>query len=1069
MRVEGPGRHRAGLRAWPARSSHSRVVLSVAALGVVGILLLSSLALTAAGSGRPPTAPAASERRSTVAATPPPPGDPSGGIGVVLSRLDLSSNQSYAGPGVLPVQDNLEQELATYDAGNGDLYVRGGDTNDISVINASRFTNIANVPAPFDNQQTFYVPPVAVDNQTGFVYVTNAGSSSNVSILSGTSQAVTGAIPVGGSPHGIAFDWRNHDFYVADYGTDNVTVVSATTNTSVKSIPVGTDPLAVAYDSASDRVIVTNYGSANVSVIDPATNVVAKSVKVGTDPIAITVDTVDDLIDVLNSPTTGATSVSIFAPVSGSPAEANVTVASYAESFAFDPVQDQLFVAGGIGGLTVVQQPGETVRSTTVRIGDGATDSATAYDARDGDVVISAYEGGGGTGNITVISAASDRAVANVSTNDDPYAVVIDPGTGDAYVVNGGTSSLEPNVTALADTTNVPVASIPLAVNPTGIAYDAAQGSLYAIDSSGNDVYEVNPATDHVAGVDRGGPYPTSTSVSWPVVYDGANGDIYTGDGAVPSVEVFGPSHTLLTTIWVGLYPYAMAYDNVSHLLFVVQDYDGNVSIIDTASNTLLPATLKAGSFGGGLDAIAYDPHSNEVYIANTLNHTVSVWGAVNDTLLRTLVVGATPTSIVVDPDNNTVFVANTGSGNVSVIRDATNTVVRSIPLTDPYLLAYDSGTGSVYNAETGDIVEAFNATTYVPLSGSPLNLGAGGGYIGEGIAYAPTTGDVYLAGSISDALITVGPVPSYSVEFQELGLRQGTPWSVTLNGSERSSISPIIEFTEYAGSYHFTVGPVPGYTSTPTFGAVTVPDLDQPINITFSSELTSTTPAARLYAVYNDRPDLQAAFPDAFANFTNYTELVTWAGGVVTDAFSDSNATDLAPFAYWYALFETYNARPDLQGAFPDAYGNLANYSHLVNWAGGVVTGAFADSADARLSAFGYYYDLIEIYDGRPDLQAAFPDAVSNLTNYTQLVNWAGEVVNSSFADSSAATLRQFGYYFALLYIYDGRSDLQAAFPSAFTDGASYASLLAWAENVVSRTFTDSAYSTLVPFASSY
>ncbi|MGA8711214.1 MAG: YncE family protein [Thermoplasmata archaeon] len=996
--------------------------------------------------------------------------NPSGGIGVVLSRLDLSSNQAYPGPGALPVQSNLQQETATYDPSNGNIYVRGGTANDLSVINASTFTDVANIPVPVDNQATFNVPSVAVDNETGTLYATNAGSSSNVSIISGTSETVTGSLPVGGGPHGIAFDWRNHDLYVADFGTANVTVFSGTTNKSVASIPVGTDPLAVAYDSPANRVFVTNYGSSNVSIINPVTNRVVASATVRPEPIALAIDTKNDLIDVLNNTGRSLADVSVFSATASAPVVTNVSVALYAESFAYDPAQNQLFVAGGQGLLTVIQQPSNTVVSSSGIIGQGAGPSATAYDAVNGNVIISAYNGGpSGIGNITVINGSTHKSIANISTEDGPYAVIVDPGTGDGYVANGGTSDLEPNVTVLSEATGLSIASIPIAVYPTGVTYDAAQKALYSVDSAGNDVHEVNAAADQVVGVDVGGPHPTSTSVEAPVAYDGANGDIYTADSAVAAVEVFSSSHTLLTTINVGQYPDALAYDNASKRLFVANDYNGNVSIINTSTNTLNTTSLKVKPVAQ-LDAIAYDARTNEVYAADRGDNNVTVWGASNDSKLRTIDVGSEPDSIVVDSKNHTVFVANLGSGNVSVIDDSTLKVVHSVPLVDPYILAYDSGTETIYNAESFEnVIDAFNATTYVALSGSPLYLEAGGGYYVEGIAYDPVTGDLYVSDSTGDALITVGPVPSYPVDFQETGLRQGTPWSVTLNGTEMTSFSPLIGFTEFAGSYQFTIGPVPGYTSTPTFGTVTVPDPHQPINITFSSEYTPPTPVSALYAVYDDRPDLQAAYPAAFINFTNFTGLVNWAGGVVTHAFSDTNYSDLSPFGYWYALLMTYNSRSDLQAAFTEPYGNLTNYTQLVNWAGGVVTGEWVDSANATLSPFGYYYDLMNVYDGRTDLQAAFPQAFTNLTNFTLLVNWAGWVVNDSFFDSDMAKLTPFGYYYALLKVYDGRSDLQAAFPFAFTDGASYAGLLAWADAVVRGTITDSAKTTLLLFAASY
>jgi hypothetical protein len=196
----------------------------------------------------------------------------------------------------------------------------------------------------------------------------------------------------------------------------------------------------------------------------------------------------------------------------------------------------------------------------------------------------------------------------------------------------------------------------------------------------------------------------------------------------------------------------------------------------------------------------------------------------------------------------------------------------------------------------------------------------------------------------------------------------------------------------------------------------------------------------------------------------------VNWAGEVVNGSFSDSSRTTLAPFGAFYALMYTYDGRTDLQAAFPQAYTNSTNYTGLLDWAGEVVNGSFADSANATLQPFGYYYALMYLYDGRSDLQAAFPDAFTNFGSFTGLVNWAGEVVNGSFVDSDLSTVHPFGYYYALMYVYDGRSDLQAAFPDAFTTGSSYQGLLIWADDVANlELFVDASYSTLEPYAAEY
>jgi hypothetical protein len=216
------------------------------------------------------------------------------------------------------------------------------------------------------------------------------------------------------------------------------------------------------------------------------------------------------------------------------------------------------------------------------------------------------------------------------------------------------------------------------------------------------------------------------------------------------------------------------------------------------------------------------------------------------------------------------------------------------------------------------------------------------------------------------------------------------------------------------------------------------------------------------LMATYNARPDLQAAFPSAYSNFTSYQELVRWAGGVVTGG-SDSYYPVLAPFGYWYVLMATYNGRPDLQAAFPVAYTNFPSYAGLISWAGEVVSGA-PDSSYAALAPFGYWYALMEVYNYRSDLQSSFPGALSNFASFAKLVNWAGWVSDTD-SDIAYLTLAPFGYYYNMMYVYDGRLDLQTAFPNAYTNWGSEVGLASWSGAVVNGTIRDSSEPTLQPY----
>ena len=326
------------------------------------------------------------------------------------------------------------------------------------------------------------------------------------------------------------------------------------------------------------------------------------------------------------------------------------------------------------------------------------------------------------------------------------------------------------------------------------------------------------------------------------------------------------------------------------------------------------------------------------------------------------------------------------------------------------------------------------------------------------------------ITGAYEDGIAVGGDYAAYgpTVIFSESGLTANTIWTVTLGGLPSSTDGSTIVAGVAYGTYAFTIAAPEGWSASVTSGSILASGA-RTVDIVFTPWASGGPAIPALYSVYNSRSDLQSEFPNVEGSFANFSALVDWAGGVVIGATSDSANATLSPYGYFFDLMMVYDQRGDLEYAFPAAYTVLANYSALVDWAGGVVTGSFTDGASGTLHAYGYYYDLHLVYDQRADLQAAFPDAFANPSEYTLLLDWAGGVATGAFADSSSATLSTYNYWFALVYVYNGRSDLQGAFPNALTNGTSWSELVTWAQNVVNHKFPDSAYATLEPYAAEY
>src|SRR5260370_24904165 len=127
--------------------------------------------------------------------------------------------------------------------------------------------------------------------------------------------------------------------------------------------------------------------------------------------------------------------------------------------------------------------------------------------------------------------------------------------------------------------------------------------------------------------------------------------------------------------MWVGMRtaPTAMAINPVTNRIYVANSGDKTVTVNDGSNNT--PTTFAVGT---NPSALAVNPVSNKIYAVNSGSGNVRVIDGVTNTVTP-VNVGTNPGAVAVNPVSNKTYVANNGSTNVTVL---TEQQVLPIPLT---------------------------------------------------------------------------------------------------------------------------------------------------------------------------------------------------------------------------------------------------------------------------------------------------------------------------------------------------------------------------------------------------
>jgi YVTN family beta-propeller protein len=153
----------------------------------------------------------------------------------------------------------------------------------------------------------------------------------------------------------------------------------------------------------------------------------------------------------------------------------------------------------------------------------------------------------------------------------------------------------------------------------------------------------------------------------------------------------------VIATIAVGNRPIYLAADKKTNRIYVSNQLDDTVSVIDGVTNTVL-ATVKVGHSPNG---IAVNLKTNSVYVANLSSGSLSIING-DDLTTSTLQLSANPAKVAVNSSTNRVYVTiEDQNGFLDVIDGKRHKLVASIPLPPyPLSVAADPHSNQIYVAD---------------------------------------------------------------------------------------------------------------------------------------------------------------------------------------------------------------------------------------------------------------------------------------------------------------------------------------------------------------------------------
>jgi YVTN family beta-propeller protein len=700
------------------------------------------------------------------------------------------------------------------DPRSNELYVAESANNQVAVIAASTNTVVKNITVGQQPMMTYYDP------WTSDVYVSDMNSASlspgTVSVINTTTQVVRATLTVGDQPWGISGDAANSKVYVTNSANANMTVLDAKNYTVVGVIsPIGVNPFGITYRPSNGDLYVADENGCtgcgtlgSVTEFDPATNLWVKNFTVGHYPGGMGTAGVHGDVFSMNGGSNTVTVIGDTPPSPPPPARYNVT---FAETGLPTGTSWSVTFNGTKNSSTspILTFPG-MLNNSSGYVFSVATVSGYTSVPSSGIVVVKGS-------NVTV-------SIAFTKSLPSRYAVTFHEsgllsGTSWSVKFNGTTNSTtSSNLTFpnMANSTNGYAFTVG---NVTGYIASPTSGTIFVRGANVTQVINFTSASSpkYPVNFTESG-LPTGTS--WYVTLGTVNQSTATSQDSFLAFN--------------GTYAFAIG----SPTGYTATPSTGNVNV-HGAQQTV------------GITFVAINP-GNTVYAVTFVTRGLPL-GENWSVLLNGLTQSTVGALITFDETNGTWLYSVTPPAGYQVAPASGLITVAGSVQTVNLTFTHVASTYPITFAETGlptsshwsvNLSGTSNSSVTTTLAFNEKN----GTYpysvtAPAGFKVSPASGSLTVSGSAVHQNLTFSKSPTphtnYSVTFTETGLPSGTNWSLTLNGSVRSSTTSTITFPEVNGSYAYSVGAISGYTASPSSGNLQVSGQSVTRSITFTGPST--------------------------------------------------------------------------------------------------------------------------------------------------------------------------------------------------------------------------------------